>query len=184
MKVYTDHSAVKAVLDSPNPTGKHARWWTHVYGRGVKDVQITHRAGKENVNADALSRSPQAPPPTSNPDDCTIQVAVVDTDNVKSLLQKDPKPVDTLSEADFAEEQQKDQWIREMTSFLKDGKLPDNETRARKIAAQAPHYSLVSGILYYIDPRKRNCKRTVLPQHFQKTVIAEAQWTFCSQQAL
>ena len=32
----------------------------------------------------------------------------------------------------------------------------------------------MSGILYYIDPRKRNCKRTVLPQHFQKTVIAEA----------
>ena len=39
VKVYTDHSAVK---DSPNPTGKHARWWTRVCGRGVKDVQITH----------------------------------------------------------------------------------------------------------------------------------------------
>jgi len=33
--VYTDHSAVKAVLETPNPSGKHARWWTRVYGRGV-----------------------------------------------------------------------------------------------------------------------------------------------------
>ena len=90
------------------------------------------------------------------------------------MLQKDPIPVDTLSETDFTPEQQKDQWIREMASFLKDGKLPDNEARAHKIAAQAPHYSLVSGILYYIDPRKRSCKQTVLPQHLQKTVIAEA----------
>ena len=30
--VYTDHASVKAVLESPNPTAKHARWWTRVYG--------------------------------------------------------------------------------------------------------------------------------------------------------
>ena len=174
VKVYTDHSAVKAVLDSPNPTGKHVRWWTRVYGRGVKDVQITHRAGKENVNADALSRSPQAPPPSGGTGDCVIQVAAVDTDNLRSLLQEDPIQRDALSEAGFVEEQQKDQWIWEMASFLKDGKLPSNETRAHKIAAQAPHYHLVSGILYYTDPRKRSCKRAVLPQHLQKVVMAEA----------
>ena len=27
----TDHSAVKAVLGTANPSGKHARWWTKVY---------------------------------------------------------------------------------------------------------------------------------------------------------
>ena len=26
--VYTDHSTVKAVLETPNPSRKHARWWT------------------------------------------------------------------------------------------------------------------------------------------------------------
>ena len=78
-------------------------------------------------------------------------------------------PTDTLSKTDFAEEQQKDQWIREMASFLKDGKLPNSEAQAHKIAAQAPRYSLVAGILYYIDLRKRSCRL-----HLQKTVIAEA----------
>ena len=33
--VYTDHTAVKAVLKAPNPSGKHARWWTRVYGSGI-----------------------------------------------------------------------------------------------------------------------------------------------------
>ena len=54
--VYTDHSAVRAILDTPNPSGKHARWWTKVYGRGVKEVKIKYRPGKSNQNADALSR--------------------------------------------------------------------------------------------------------------------------------
>ena len=58
MTVITDHSAVKQVLQSPNPTGKHARWWTRVYGRGIKSVNIVYRAGRENASADALSRSP------------------------------------------------------------------------------------------------------------------------------
>ena len=34
--VFTDHTAMKAVLGTPNPSGKHAWWWTKVNGRGVK----------------------------------------------------------------------------------------------------------------------------------------------------
>ena len=59
----TDHTAVKSVLEAPNPAGKHTRWWTRVYGRGLKDVTIVYRAGKENKNADALSWSPVLPAP-------------------------------------------------------------------------------------------------------------------------
>ena len=56
--VYTDHTAVKAILDAPNPSGKHARWWMWVYGSGVRDIQIKYRAGKTSQPADSLSRSP------------------------------------------------------------------------------------------------------------------------------
>ena len=101
-------------------------------------------------------------------------MAVVGADNLKSLLQRDPIQSGLLSETDFVKEQQKDQWIREMVSFLKDGKLPSDATRAHKVVAQAPHYSLVTDILYYIDLRKRSCKRTVVPQHLQKAVMEEA----------
>ena len=47
-----DHSAVKAVLESPSKNSQHARWWTKVYGSGVKDAQIVHCAGRENSHAD------------------------------------------------------------------------------------------------------------------------------------
>ena len=55
--IFTDHAAVGAILNTPNPFGKHARWWTKVYGTGVGAVQLVYRSGKLNVNADALSRA-------------------------------------------------------------------------------------------------------------------------------
>lgn len=57
-----------------------------------------------------------------------------------------------------------------MATFLKNGKFPQDETQARNIAAQ----SLVSDILYYVDPKKRNCKQTVVPQHLRKLVLEKA----------
>ena len=62
--VYTDHSAVKAVLETPSPSGKHARWWSKVFGSGVQKLEIIYRAGKENANADALSRAPWGESPS------------------------------------------------------------------------------------------------------------------------
>ena len=44
--VFTDHLAVKAVLETPNPTDKHARWWTRVYGSGVNSVTILYHPSK------------------------------------------------------------------------------------------------------------------------------------------
>ena len=54
--IFTNHAAVSAVLKSPTPSGKHAQWWTKVFGSEIKDVEIIYRPGKENCNADALSR--------------------------------------------------------------------------------------------------------------------------------
>ena len=58
VKILTDHSAVKTILEAPNLSGKHARWWLKVFGCGIGKVQTTYRPGKENDQADALSRSP------------------------------------------------------------------------------------------------------------------------------
>ena len=83
--VYTDHSAVKAVLEMPNPSAKHSRWWNKVYGSGVCNMQIFYRPGKENVNADALSRSHlDTSPDMSLPD--KAQVAEVQTSDKPTEL--------------------------------------------------------------------------------------------------
>ena len=40
--IFADHTAVKAVLESDNPTAKHARWWTRVFGQGIKQITIKY----------------------------------------------------------------------------------------------------------------------------------------------
>lgn len=77
LTICTDHTSVKAVLESPNPTAKHARWWSRVYGRGAREVRLCYRAGKENKSADALSRSPLLPPSQAGTVDGEVQVASV-----------------------------------------------------------------------------------------------------------
>ena len=54
-EVYTDHEALKSLLNTPQPSGKLARW-----GMAIQELDITihHRAGCRNGNADALSRFP------------------------------------------------------------------------------------------------------------------------------
>ena len=53
--IYTVHEALKSLLNTPQPSGKLARW-----GMAVQelDVWILHRSGKHDSNADALSRVP------------------------------------------------------------------------------------------------------------------------------
>ena len=53
--VFTDHEALKSLLNTPQPSGKLARW-----GMALQELNLTiqHRSGKHNANADALSRHP------------------------------------------------------------------------------------------------------------------------------
>ena len=61
--VYTDHSAVEAILNASHPSGKHACWWAKVYGSGARKLKILHHSGRSNSNTDALSQSPHSPAP-------------------------------------------------------------------------------------------------------------------------
>ena len=57
-KVITDHSALKFLQTADVPTGKRARWMMYLQ---QFQFEIVHRPGKENANADALSRIPDNP---------------------------------------------------------------------------------------------------------------------------
>ena len=53
--VYTDHSACLSLLQRARPSGKLARWALAIQ---ELDLATRHRSGRQNLNADALSRNP------------------------------------------------------------------------------------------------------------------------------
>ena len=53
-QVFTDHEALKLLLNTPHPSGKLARWELALQ---EVDLIINYRPGKGSSNADALSRN-------------------------------------------------------------------------------------------------------------------------------
>ena len=72
--VYTDHEALKSLLNTPQPSGKLAHW-------GVAIQELDYRLGGKNQNADAASHEPVAAlfPSATVPDadKPTVQLATV-----------------------------------------------------------------------------------------------------------
>ena len=173
--VLTDHSAVKSILETPNPTGKHARWWTRVFGRGMKSVTIVYRAGRENLSADALSRSPLASPPSQGIAQGETQVSAVaasqDNEDIPSLLQATP----TVEVAtDYSSEQMKDPSLKELMEYLGQERLPDGPEHSRKLVAKASQFTLIDGILLYVDGKHGHKRRVVVPHHLREKLLQES----------
>ena len=173
--MFTDHSAVRAVLQNPGASGKHARWWTKVYGSGIADLNIIYRPGKENTKADALSRSPQCPAPVFREAETEIQVSAItgDTDHtIDEMLQMEPDT--TLSNPhSFAREQRKDEKINQVILFLETEELPSDDKQARKIALQSSNFTIEDGVLYFLDSKHNHRKRAVVPGHLRERVMKE-----------
>ena len=165
--VYTDHSAVRAVLNSPHPNGKHARWWSLVHGSGIRNLEIKYRAGRENSNADALSRNPvmkAAPEPEMVTD---VQVAAVEC---QDLLVEGPA-MDGGCVSDLADQQMADPDCGPLLNFLMHEKLPENAVEAKKIAAQAPLFDVVEGILCFVGPKTGGPGRKVVPRQLRQSLV-------------
>ena len=177
--VLTDHAAVKPMLEAANPSGKHARWWTKVFGSGIKEVTITYRPGRQNQVADALSRSPIGDAPEIGIAEGEVQVSTVASQDcshataVESLLQIPPNQTNLLPQP-FIEEQRKDEKVAQIIEFLEEGKLPYGEDRARTIALQQSSFAIVDQTLYFIDSKKKNHGRIVVPTHLREQLLAEA----------
>ena len=136
-----------------------------------------YRAGRENVNADTLSRSPQAPAPTEGIAEKEVQVPTVTAESSKAsedrytLLSRCPTPDSEYDSSAYAQEQKKDACLVEIINFLDKGVLPECDARARKIATQSSQFAIVEDVLYYIDPKHANRKRAAVPSHLQREIL-------------
>ena len=175
MLVYTDHSAVRAVLETPSASGKHARWWSKLFSSGLRSIKIVYRPGKDNASADALSRCPISAPHNDIVVDDPVQIAQLESSSpvITDQLNAEPFKLGMSQTVDFASEQSKDPVVNDMIQFLTTGTLPDDVQRSRKVAAQAPSFTMIDNILYYLDSTKRDRKRCVVPLQLRQQVMEE-----------
>ena len=67
-----------------------------------------------------------------------------------------------------AQLKKKDDKVAQIIEFLEKGTLPYEEDRAWAIVLQQSLFAIVDQALYYIDPKKQNIRRIVVPTHLQK----------------
>ena len=129
-EVHTDASALKYLTTMKNQSGLFTRWYQELAGF---NFTVIHKKGKENSNADALSRSSHM-----------VKVPPLAEDEYAEFYEID-EPVINFKEGvneiqhvqrsliDVAEEQSKDEVWSEVISWVEKGQLPEKaETLAKQ----------------------------------------------------
>ena len=95
LAVYTDHAAVQAVLETPSPNGKYSRWWSKLFGSGLRSIKILYI--QDNKHAYASSHNPSAQLTIDESHSaCDATVTAVQSQNmdlINQLLQAEPVTV-------------------------------------------------------------------------------------------
>ena len=149
--IYTDHEALKSLLNTPYPSGKLARWGLILQDM---DLEIKYRSGKKNSNADALSRYP-IDVPTAHDTSTELSGVVATLDPSGEVGSKD-------GENTLHDRQMSDSSLKIIVDYISDGKLPEDEKEARHLTLRSQKFTVLDGILYYIESDKT--LRVVVPQ--------------------
>ena len=142
-----------------------------MYGCGAEKIEIVYRPGKENGNADALSRTPYLPAPDTEVCQDEVQVSVVRSDS--SIPELFSAASATSTPTEVGEEQNKDPNVEPLMSYLCDGAIPAEKQVAQRVIAQAPLFTIVEGTLYILDKRQKDRLRIVVPDHLKQSIMKE-----------
>ena len=82
---------------------------------------------------------------------------------------------DTPAELDdFAVEQSKDPEILVIIEYAENGTVPKDARRVRRLVSEGSVFVIVDGIAYYVDPKRENRRRAIVPQQLRKQILANA----------
>ena len=153
-EVFTDHSALTSLLNTPQPSGKLARW-----GMAIQELNLTikHRSGHSNVNADTLSRAPLLDREDTTEPDGVIAALNPPTDSDHCAL---------------SAAQREDSNLAEIIVYLETGVLPEDEGRARTLVLSSSQYVLEDEVLYRVE--KDSTLRIVPPRSQRQELFNEA----------
>ena len=136
-QVFTDHEALKALLNTPHPSGKLARWGLAIQ---EMDLVINYRPGKKNGKADALSRYPI----NENTSDPVHTIVAAENEEVPT------QAGDVGPDASLRDRQLDDPDLRPIIHFLEDNEVPVDSDVAKLLVAERSRYSMIEGVLYRV----------------------------------
>ena len=93
--------------------------------------------------------------------------------NISDLLGTPAPSSSRYSQQTLANMQAEDPDLQELHVFVKQGHLPQDEIRARKMVLQQSLFTVVDDVLYFVDPKRNNRKRAVVPKSLQRRLLEE-----------
>ena len=143
--VYTDHYALKWLMNNKDNNAKLSRW---ALALQEFDFEVIHKQGKQNIDVDALSRV----------------VMVLNEENAPLQLS------DTL-----ISEQLKDVFTAAMIKYKLENIIPEEEKLKTKVLTQSEHFTVENDLLCHLlhQRGKSVMKRIVLPHSMIATVMEE-----------
>ena len=150
-EVFTDHEALKSLLNTQHPSGKLARWGITLQ---EFDVKIRYRPGKANASADALSQNPL---PVAKSRETIPPLSILAAIHPKVTAKNGEDPNRALIEA-----QREDPELLRVIQYLEDGTLPEDDKLVRKVVLSKCQYVLIDKVLYHLE--KDKTLRLVPPQ--------------------
>ena len=168
--VYTDHSAVKAILETPSANGKHARWWRKVYKSGISSVHVKYRPGRQNKNADCLSRIHEVDDLGTASSQVAHVTQITGINSICELLEASPQLSESFS---LAEEQRGDSRLKKIIQFLTEGSLPNELSGVDRanLILESSAFCLDGGILYHVDAKDNDSKKVVAPISIRQILL-------------
>ena len=159
--IFTDHEALKSLLNTPHPSGKLARWRLVLQDM---DLEIKYRPGKKNSNADALFRYP-IDVPAAHDANTELSGVVATLDSSEEIGSKD-------WENRLHDRQISDSLLKTIVDYISDGKLPEDEKEPRHLILRSQKFIVLDRILYYIESDKT--LRLVVPQADREHLFNES----------
>ena len=163
--VYTDHEALKALLDTPHPSGKLARWGLILQ---ELDLTIHYQPGRKNQRADALSRYPTGCQSVIEESFVVVATTSIESGNVATGQGGES----SCQPRTLEDRQRADPTLREFICYQEEGILPGEEQRAYPLVINKANYTMVDKVLYRVTSDHSLC--IVTPNGDRHNLFQEA----------